>query len=49
MISFKGAHYPKEVILYAVFFYVRYGVSYRNLEEIMEERGETVDHATLNR
>jgi len=39
MISFKGAHYPKEVILYAVFFCVRYGVSYQDLEEIMEERG----------
>ena len=37
MISFKGAHFPKEVILYAVFFYVRYGVSYRDLEEIMAE------------
>ena len=49
MISFKGVHFPKEVILYAVFFYVRYGVSYRDLEEIMEERGVQVDHATLNR
>ena len=49
MISFKGVHFPKEVILYAVFFYVRYGVSYRDLEEIMEERGVKVDHATLNR
>ena len=49
MISFKGAHFPKEIILYAVFFYVRYGVSYRDLEEIMEERGVNVDHATLNR
>jgi len=49
MISFKGAHFPKDVILYAVFFYVRYGVSYRDLEEIMEERGVKVDHATLNR
>ena len=39
MIDFKGAHYPSEVILYAVFFYVRYGVSYRDLEEIMAERG----------
>jgi hypothetical protein len=39
----------KDVILYAVFFYVRYGVSYRDLEEIMEERGVNVDHATLNR
>jgi putative transposase len=49
MISFKSAHFPKDVILYAVFFYVRYGVSYRDLEEIMEERGVSVDHATLNR
>jgi putative transposase len=29
MIDFKGTHYPKDVILYAVFFYVRYAVSYR--------------------
>jgi transposase-like protein len=49
MISFKGVHFPKDVILYAVYFYVRYGVSYRDLEEIMEERGIEVDHATLNR
>jgi hypothetical protein len=39
MISFKDAHFPKDVILFAVFFYVRYAVSYRDLEEIMEERG----------
>jgi putative transposase len=38
--------YPKSVIL-AVFFYVRYAVSYRDLEEIMAERGVTIDHATL--
>jgi putative transposase len=49
MISFKGTHFPKDVILYAVFFYVGYGVSYRDLEEIIEERGVNVDHATLNR
>ncbi|MDP5211257.1 IS6 family transposase [Microbulbifer sp. 2205BS26-8] len=49
MISFKGAYYPKNVILYAVFFYVRYTVSYRDLEKIMQERRVTVDHATLNR
>ena len=49
MISFSGAQFPKEVILFAVFFYVRYGVSYRDVEEIMEERGVNVDHATLNR
>jgi hypothetical protein len=48
-ISFKGALYPKSVILFAVFFYVRYAVSYRDLEEIMADRGVTVDHAMLNR
>ena len=49
MVDFKGAHYPKSVILFAVFFYLRHPVSYRDLEEIMEERGVDVDHATLNR
>ena len=49
MTNFKGSHYPKDVILYAVYFYVRYAVSYRDLEEIMAERGVEVDHATLNR
>ncbi len=48
-VDFKGAHHPKDVILYAVFFYVRYAVSYPDLEEIMAERGVAVDHATLNR
>jgi putative transposase len=47
--DFKGVHYPKSVILHAVFFYLRYAVSYRDLEEILAERGVTVDHATLNR
>jgi putative transposase len=50
MVDFKGARYPKSVIVSAVFFYVRYPVSYRDdLEEIMEDRGVDVDHATLNR
>jgi|TARA_Y100001951_G_scaffold100017_1_gene102797 putative transposase len=48
-IDFKGNHFPKSVILYAVFFYVRYGVSYRDLGDIMAERGVEIDHATLNR
>lgn len=49
MIEFKGMQFPKPAILFAVFFYVRYAVSYRDLEEIMAERGVVVDHATLNR
>lgn len=34
-VDFKGTHFPKSVILHAVFFYVRYPVSYRNLQEIL--------------
>ncbi len=48
-IDFKGNHFPKSVILYAVFFYVRNGVSYRDLEEILAERSVEIDHATLDR
>jgi putative transposase len=49
MICFSGTQFPKDVILYAVFFYVRYGVSYRDVEEIFAERNVKVDHSTLNR
>lgn len=48
-VSFQGAHYPKEVILHTVFFYLRHSVSYRDLDEILAERGVKVDHATLDR
>ncbi len=49
MVDFKVSQFPKDVILYAVWFYVRFPVSYRDLEEIMAERGGEVDSATLNR
>jgi hypothetical protein len=49
MIDFKGVQFPKAIILHAVFFYVRYSVSYRDLEEILQKRGVDVDHATLSR
>ncbi len=49
MISFKGCHFPKPVVLHAVYFYLRYPISLRDLEEILAERGVAVDHATLNR
>lgn len=47
-VDLKGAHFPKNVILHAVYFYVRYPVSYRELQEILAERGIIVNHATLN-
>lgn len=33
MADFKGVHFPKSFILYAVFSYVRYSISYRDLQE----------------
>jgi putative transposase len=38
-ISFKGAHFPKEVILMGVRWYVAYPLSTRHVEELMEEHG----------
>ena len=49
MISFSGRHYPKFIILQCVRWYVSYALSYRNIEEMMLERGFEIDHATLNR
>ena len=49
MISFKGKHFAKDIILLVVRWYVSYSLSYRNIEEMMLERGIKVDHATLNR
>jgi len=49
MISFKGRHFKREMILQSVRWYLAYSLSYRDLEEIMKERGFEVDHSTLNR
>lgn len=49
MISFTGNQFPKHIILHAVYFYLRYSVSLRELEEILAERGVIVDHVTPNR
>jgi len=49
MISFSGRHYPNFIILQCVRWYVSYALSYRNIEEMMKERGFEIDHATLNR
>ena len=49
MVSFKGAHFPKDIILTCVRWYVAYPLSYRHIEELMRERGVPVDHATVNR
>lgn len=46
---FSGRHYPREVILWAVRWYCRYGISHQELEEMLTERGVAVDHTTSYR
>jgi putative transposase len=48
-VSFKGAHFPEEIILTGVRWYVAYPLSTRHVEELMRERGVYVDHSTINR
>ena len=48
-ISFKGAHFPPDIILMGVRWYVAYPLSARHVEELMLERGVHVDHSTINR
>jgi putative transposase len=48
-VSFKGAHFPPEVILMGIRWYLAYPLSTRHVEALMEERGVNVDHATINR
>ena len=47
--AFAGFRFPPDVILLAVRWYLRYGLSYRDLEELLAERGIDVDHVTLFR
>ena len=46
---FKGRHFDQSVILLCVRWYLAYSLSLRNLEEMMAERGISVDHATIHR
>ena len=49
MLSFNGRHFPKAIILMAARWHVAYALSYRDIEELMDERGVQVDHATVQR
>jgi putative transposase len=46
---FKRLHYPFDEMLMCVRWYVAYGLSVRNLEEVMAERGVEVDHSAVHR
>ena len=48
-ISFAGYRFPPDLILLAVRWYPRYGLSYRDVQELLAERGVDVDHVTIYR
>ena len=47
--AFTGFRFPREVIVLAVRWYLRYGLSYRDVEELLAERRVRVDHVTIYR
>src|SRR3546814_19235115 len=49
MTDFKWRHFQGDVILWAVRWYCRYPISYRDLEEMLAERGISADHTTIYR
>ena len=46
---FRGRHFRDEIIVLCLRWYLRYPLSYRNLEEMMAERGLNLDHSTIAR
>ena len=49
MLDIKRMRFPIDVILVCIRWYAAYPLSYRHLEEMMEERGVCVDHSSINR
>jgi len=49
MLAAKGMRFPIDVILVCIRWYAAYPLSYRHLEEMMQERGVFVDHSSINR
>ena len=49
MTDFKWRHFAGDIILHGVRWYCKYGISYRDLQEMMQARGIAVDQTTLYR
>jgi IS6 family transposase len=47
--AFAGFRFPAEIIVLALRWYLRFGLSYRDVEELLAERGIEVDHVTVHR
>lgn len=46
---FAGFRFPREVIMLAVRWYLRFGLSYRDVEELLAQRSVQIDHVTIHR
>jgi putative transposase len=49
MLKTKGSWFPTEIIVHAVYLKLRFSLSYRDVEEILKDRGVKVDYATVQR
>lgn len=49
MLNFKGMRFPIEVILACIRWYASYPLSYRHIDQMMEEQGVSVDYSLINR
>ena len=47
LVQYRGYRFPPEIISYCVWLYFRFSVSYRDIEELMAERGVTVTYETI--
>ena len=47
--AFAGFRFPPDVVIVAIRWYLRYALSYRDVEELLAERGIAVDHVTVYR
>ena len=48
-LNLSGRHYPSDIIMYALRYYLAYKLSYREIDEIFAERNIHFDYSTLNR
>ena len=46
---FKHRHFQYDIVIWAIRWYCKYGISYRKLKEMLSERGVKVDHSTIYR
>ncbi len=46
---FRGRHFQRDIILWAIRWYCKYGINYRELQEMLAERGVIFDHTTIYR